>query len=444
MTQYISRRGFLAGAGALALGAGLAACSGGNGGATSSASSASTDAGKVTGLTWSTWGATDELKRMTEFTDDFNKNHPLIKATLQPVPSYGDYNTKLLSQLTSGTAPDVFYIGDDVIGKYVDADVLLPLGDLLRGSSSQSKPDDFGDGLWSVARDGDTILAVPNDCNPDVFWYDKTALAAAGITDDPAELAAAGKWTVATLLDMCAKLADKGMAGAIFWNYWATHWSWVVANGGTVYDDSGAFVLPDDAKSVAALDSLAKAFQSKQFLVADDLPAGGDLDSLFAAHKAGFAVQGRYTISVAQQSGSPDQYDIAPWPSTSGEIPASGVAASYLAINKNTPHPEQAFEFLTNYVSAAGQKFRLAGGGNAVPSIKGADDIVLDGYPAHAQTFLDLRDKGFEDFVPEVKVPGLSGDIATAMADLYSGAADTAATVAAVQKLIDDANADGS
>lgn len=429
MSQSISRRGFLAGAGALALGAGLAACSGGKG-------TPGGGSGEVTALTWSTWGAAEELKRMTQFTDEFNKSHSNIKATLQPVPSYDDYNTKLLSQLTSGTAPDVFYIGDDVIGKYISADVLLPLGGRLNSSASQSKPDDFGPGLWGVARTDSEIFAVPNDCNPDVFWYDKTALEAAGISDDPAELAAAGKWTVDALMDMCQKLTAKGLAGAIFWNYWATHWSWIVAHGGTVYDDAGKFVLPQDQTSLAALGSLGKAFVDKQFLVADNLPAGGDLDSLFAAHKAGFAVQGRYTISVAQQSQTPDKYDIAPWPSPSGTIPSSGVAASYLAINKKTPNPDQAFEFLTNYVSAAGQKMRLAGGGNAVPSISGADDVVLDGYPAHAQTFLDLREKGFEDFAAEAKVPGLSGDISTAMLSLYDGSADVATTVAAIEKLV--------
>ena len=56
---------------------------------------------------------------------------------------------------------------------------------------------------------------------------------------------------------------------------------------------------------------------------------------------------------------------------------------------------------------AEGQTFRLEGGGNAVPSIKGADEVVLeDGYPAHAQTFLDMRDIGFENYAAEARVPG--------------------------------------
>ena len=94
---------------------GLAACSGGGG-----ASDENT-------VVWSTWGTPEELTRFEEFNDEFMKRHPDITVELQPVASYSDYHSKLLAQLTSNTAPDVFYIGDDKIGQFVDAKVLAPL-----------------------------------------------------------------------------------------------------------------------------------------------------------------------------------------------------------------------------------------------------------------------------------------------------------------------------
>lgn len=421
----LTRRQFLVGASSgLAL-ASVAACSGGGDAA----------AGK-TALTWSTWGTADELKRMTAFTADFNTKNPSIQATLQPVPSYADYHSKLLTQLSSHTGPDVFYIGDDNLGKLISTKTLLPLQDKLSSTASQSKPDAFGAGLWGAAKDGATIWAVPNDCNPDMFWYDKSALKAASITEDPATLAAQGKWTTEVFMAMCAKLKAAGLKGAVFWNYWSTHWSWVVANGGKVFDDAGAFVLPDDPTSMAALTSLGKAFTDGLFLVADKLPQGGDIDTLFITHKAGFAVQGRYTIADTEKSGHKDLYDVAPWPTPSGAPTPSGVALSYLAINGKTKNPDQAFPFLTAYVSSAGQKFRLTGGGNAVPSVTGADEVVLDGYPAHAKTIVNLRDKGFVDFAPEAKVSGLASDISEKMLLLYQGKADVTSTVKSISDLV--------
>ncbi|MEO6942581.1 MAG: extracellular solute-binding protein, partial [Terrimesophilobacter sp.] len=106
-------------AAAAALALSMAACSG-SGGAAS---------GKTT-VVWSTWGTPQELTRYKEFDTQFMKDHPDIKVVLQPVADYGDYHTKLLAQLASGTAPDVFYIGDDKIGQFVSSDALMPLTDL--------------------------------------------------------------------------------------------------------------------------------------------------------------------------------------------------------------------------------------------------------------------------------------------------------------------------
>lgn len=444
-TAGLNRRRFLAGT-LTAAAALAAACSGGNtgrtpaaggGGAGASAGGGGTSGSKAN-ITWSTWGSADELKRVQAFTDEFNKTSKLANATLQPVPAYSDYHPKLLTQLVSGTAADVFYVGDDNIGKFVTSKVMLPLQDRLDGSASQSKTSDFAASLFGVAKQGDTIWAAPNDCNPDLFWYDKSALKAAGITDDPADMAAKGTWTTDALIEMCTKLKAAGLHGAAFWNYWATHWSWVRAAGGTVYDDAGAFVLPDDKTSVQALGQLGKAFKDGIFDVADELPSGSELDALIATGKIGFAVQGRYTIAAIQQSDNPDNFDVAPWPSSTGKPPSSGVALSYLAINAKTPNPDAAFEFFTAFVSAAGQTFRLQEGGNAVPSIKGADKVVLDGFPPHAQTMLDARDTGFVDFPAESMVPGLSSDISTAMLGLYQGKTDVNATVAAISKLVTD------
>lgn len=404
----------------------LTACSGSGG-----------DSGTAT-IKWSTWGTPEELVRYKQFDADFMKKHPNIKVVLQPVADYGDYHTKLLAELASGTAPDVFYIGDDKIGQFVNSSALMPLTKLMDSSASKTKPSDFAQGLFGATKKGNEIYAAPNDSNPDVFWYDKVALKAAGITEDPATLAKEGKWTTETFLDMNAKLKKAGLTGSMFWNYWSTHYSWISSQGGQAFDSSGKFVANTDTTSVSAMDVLAKNFQNGTFVVADTLPSGAGADSVFVGHKAGFFVQGRYTIGTVKAAGDPQDYDIAPWPTPDGTAKPTGVAVSYLAINAKTKNKTAAFTFWTNFLSAQGQTFRLQGGGNAVPSIQGADKVVLDGYPAHAQTMLDMRDIGFEDNATEAAVPGLSSDISDKMLALYQGKASTQATLDDVAKMIKD------
>jgi multiple sugar transport system substrate-binding protein len=210
----------------------------------------------------------------------------------------------------------------------------------------------------------------------------------------------------------------------------------VTANDGQVYDEAGNFVLPDDPASIAALEELAKRFQAGQFALADTMPEGAGSDPTFVNHGAGFFSQGRYTIGLVQSLGEGDSYDIVRWPTPDGAPRPTGVAAAYLGINKDSPNAEAAWDFYEEFLSADGQRFRLSGGGNAVPSIKGADDIVLEGYPAHAQEFITVRDAGYANFPSEARVPGLSGDISTAMQEMYEGRASVADTVAKVSDLI--------
>lgn len=427
VTRYLA----VGAAGALVLG--LAACSGGGGGGGVAADGTAT-------VVWSTWGTADELTRYEEFNKDFMKRHPDIKVKLQPVASYGDYHSKLLAQLTSNTAPDVFYVGDDKIGQFVDSKRLMPLNDLMDSKDSKTKKDDFFPGLFGAAeKDGETY-AAPNDSNPDVFWYDKQALATAGITEDPATLAENGEWTTDKFLEMNAKLHDAGLTGTMYWNYWATHWSWLSSQGvDAPYSGSGEFTANKDSAAVDAMQQFGDLFQDGTFVVADSLPDGAGADSVFVTHKAGFFVQGRYTIGTVKATGEEASYDIAPWPTPDGTAAPTGVATSFLAINGKTKVKDAAFTFWTEFLSAEGQTFRLQGGGNAVPSIKGADDVVLeDGYPAHAQTFLDMRDIGFEDYPAEAAVPGLPVDIADELLKLYEGKEDAKAALDNVASLVKD------
>ncbi|HET6910440.1 MAG TPA: sugar ABC transporter substrate-binding protein [Mycobacteriales bacterium] len=387
----------------------VTACSGGG----------NSGGGKTT-VTWTTWGDPGELARYKQFDQQFMKTHPNINVVFQPVASYSDYNAKLLTELSSHTAPDVFYVGDDQIGKFVSTHQLEPLNNILDKSKTISAGL-FAPGLYGAAKSGSTYYGVPTDCNPDAFWYNKTTLRDAGITQDPATLASEGKWTLSTFLSMVKTLHSHGIAGAGFWNYWSTPYSWISQYGGKIYNASGKFVLPQDPTSVQALTVLAHLFQNKTFDVLDTLPSGQS-DTMFLTHKLGFYVQGRYTIATIKQGGNASDYDVAPWPSKTGKVMPSGVATAYLAINKSTPHQSAAATFLQAYVNAQGQTLRLAGGGNAVPSIKNtsADKVVL-GYPAHARFLLQMRSLGFEDFAPEAAVPGLSTDMANVYLDLYQG-----------------------
>ncbi|MDT3766882.1 sugar ABC transporter substrate-binding protein [Gleimia hominis] len=392
-------------------------------------------------VTWSTWGTPDELKIFEQFNKKFGEEHPDLKVNFQPVASYTDYHSKLNTQLTSNTAPDVFYVGDDQIANLVSNNVLEPLDSHLNAQDSPISLEDFSESIYQVAQLDGKTYALPNDVNPDAFWYDKEALQAAGITEDPATLAEQDKWNTDAFFEMTDKLKSAGMTGAAFWNYWSTTDSIITSQGGVVYDDNGEYQANKNKASVDAIATWSERFKNGQFVVADILPSGQDADTLFVQHKLGFLVQGRYTVSTIEGAGnSVDQYDVVRWPTPDGKPASSGVAASFLAINKNAKDKDAAAKFLAEFLSKDGQKLRLSQSGNALPSIHGIDDIVSGSQkPAHVDALLEMRDNGYSNYRPEAVVPGLSDSIANEyMLPLYQGKKAAQKTLDEVAKLISE------
>ncbi|WP_331436709.1 extracellular solute-binding protein [Gordoniibacillus kamchatkensis] len=115
------------------------------------------------------------------------------------------------------------------------------------------------------------------------------------------------------------------------------------------------------------------------------------------------------------------EFDIAPWPTNTGKkMEPAGIPTAYISMNKATKNKAAAWEFIQAFVSKEGQIFRLQGGGNAVPSTKGADQVVLEGnLPAHAKTFLDARAIGYALTPKEAGVPGLSKVITDSLEALW-------------------------
>lgn len=114
------------------------------------------------------------------------------------------------------------------------------------------------------------------------------------------------------------------------------------------------------------------------------------------ANRVGFLPAGRWFLPIFSAN-EELEFDIVPWPPNTGnKVEPALVAGAYMVMNSDARDPDAAFQFLTSYVSKEGQIFRLEGGGNAVPTMDGADRVVLEGnLPRNAQYYLDAREIGY-------------------------------------------------
>jgi multiple sugar transport system substrate-binding protein len=392
--------------------------------------------GNGTSIKWSNWANTGEIQRFQAFTANYNKTHNTnVQYSFIPTAN-GNYFSKILTELNGGVAPDVFYAGDGDVGKLVANKTIVQLDPLLASSKSKEKASDFISGLWGAAKTpSGKSFGVPVDCNPLLLWYNKTVLQNAGVTTMPADIYEQGQWTRDAFQGILTKIKASGKDGFVLDSGSVNYWAWCTTNGGKVYDKDnyGNFIANQDPKSLDALTWLDNQMKQKTIIYAGSLPKGQGSDLALLSGQAGFIAVGRWDLPEFKSGGI--KYDCVPYPTPSGKIGPAPVPLAYMVINAKTKLQDQAFDFLTNFVSPDGQKFRLQGGGNAVPSIAAAatETVVTDGNdPAHAKYLLDARNVGYSLPPAEGFAPGLSDDIKTALDPVWLQGKDLKTTLDAI------------
>ncbi|MBS4178470.1 ABC transporter substrate-binding protein [Lederbergia citrea] len=403
--------------------------SGSKGGSNSSGSSD----GKKVELTMASWGNPAEIKVLQRGIDAYEKDNPNVKIKLIPVPG-DNYEQKLMTELSGGKAHDVFYVGAETIAKLIETGKIADLTEFLDSSASHVKADDFADGLWGAARKDGKIYGVSVDNNPLLMYYNKTVLKEAGVEKTPQEYYDEGNWNWDTFAEITGKIHATGKRGFVA-DKWSAHlFSWVWSNGGQLYDDEGNYILAENEKAKEAFEYIDKMIKGGNFTFAGSLPKGQGADAMFMSNQVGFVAAGRWLTPMFSENKSLE-FDYIPWPTNTGnKMEPAAIAIAFMSVAKESKNLEEAMKFMSFYVSAEGQKARLADNGNAVPSVSGVDELITgDAIPEHASYLIDAREIGIVDD-KQVLVPGLDKELADIMDLMLLGKQDADKTIDAMSK----------
>lgn len=173
-------RGRTLGAGLVAVGLGLAACSSG-----SSGGSASGGGGTTIKVAYQQFGEGKVMANfLTTVKTQFEAENPGKKIELLPiVASENDYYTKLALMLRSPrTTPDLVYEDTFLINSDIQAGYLKPLDDYLASWSDWSQFEDTAKGA-AKGTDGKTY-GVPDGTDTRGLWFNKAVFAKAGLPTD--------------------------------------------------------------------------------------------------------------------------------------------------------------------------------------------------------------------------------------------------------------------
>ncbi len=299
------------------------------------------------------------------------------------------YQQTLLTELTAGTAPDVFWLPGTDIADFATRGVILDLRSLADASGHNDA--DFYPGPMfhltfnpATGNTGETLWGLPRDVSTFALYINLDLIAEAGV-DDPRELAAAGTWNWDTLREVADGIGSLGggITGYGQSTWWGPYGYWLNAAGGGFFNADRSACSLDSDGSIAGLTALQELYANGSVV-----PWGEDPEAPFRAGTLGMFQNGRWATPGIRTVDF--NWDVVKLPDGPGG-PSNWLFWGAYVVNASTEHPEQAWQ-LVQALTTAEVQAQIAELGANVPSRVSQE--ALDAFltftpPENNQAFLD-------------------------------------------------------
>ncbi|MCK4260152.1 MAG: sugar ABC transporter substrate-binding protein [Halanaerobiales bacterium] len=329
-------------------------------------------------LTLLGWGGVEEEKIVNGYLDEFHKVNPNIKVEfIRPA----DYWPKLGTMISSGTAPDAFYMGFPEFAEYHKQGVLLNLSEYAKASNFDEA--DFMAGQldsFSDPNSGD-LYGVPKDWSSYVIYYNKAMFEEVGLPT-PNEMYNEDNWTYDTFVSTAKKLTNSNHHGAVVnygrWKAFVSDW----------VDKDSREVKVDTLEFANGLQYLADLGVKKKVIPTVDELADLSPADRFSNEKAAMFMCGRWMAMRFIDVGF--EWDIAPMPS---DVKASTwIDLVAYCGSADTEHPEETWK-LIEFLTGKKIQEQVAKAGHAIPARKSVANspAFLDSIPVNNKAHLEIN-----------------------------------------------------
>lgn len=306
-------------------------------------------------VTLSGWRSSqDEGEALTQALLGFPAEYPNIQVDYQPIA--GDYRTVMITKISSGEVPDLFYVNAEYAPEWIDQGFLLPLDDYIAESGFDTSQ--FFDGYLSTFKGKDgKIYGFPKDGNTIAMASNSDLVTTPPTTmDDLVSQAEALKGTADLGAPICLNPGlDRGLA-------------FLYAQGGELLTEDGSASAIDSEASTAAVQSYLDLFKNGLGMTAADLGSGWCGEAL-GKKQVAFAFEGGW-LDPFMTSTYPDvKYAWNEMPTGSSGSPVTISFTVSYSIGADSVNKDQAFVLLS-YLAGPDGMTKWTAGGVALPSRK--------------------------------------------------------------------------
>lgn len=286
-------------------------------------------------ITFSGWGDESEQKVYRDTIERFKTVCPDVTVDYIPVPS--DFQTKLKAQMAGGTAPDAFYVDDQLMNAFAPSGQILALDDLM--SQAKVTRADFIPALLTIFTLDSKTYALPKDWGTLGLIYLPEAFTDAGIPEPNAS------WTWDDMRTAAKAIAAKGKFGGFCMGAdWARFSPFVTSNGGafTSADHKTATLDTPEVKAMATF--VADMFAEKSLVRPADVSAGWCGEAI-GKKLVAMTTEGGWMVNFMKTTYPDVVWKALPIPS-GPKTQADVIFTNGIGINAATKFPKAAAAFL--------------------------------------------------------------------------------------------------
>lgn len=364
----------------IALGVALVAtgCSAGSG-PSEPAEYAAPDADLSASISYGVWDQ-NQVAAIEENIDAFNEVYPNIDVTVNVTP-FAEYWTKLQTQGSSDTLPDVFWMNGPNIGLYASNGQIEPItgaidaGDIDTANYPESLVD-----LYSV---DDVNYGVPKDFDTIGIWTNRALFEQAGVELPTSD------WTwdefQSTAEQISTALAADGVYGVSGgMDGQTTYYNTIFQSGGTVIDgDTSGYASPESQEGIQFWTDLIESGASPSIQQLTDTTG----DQWFTSGKTAMYWGGSWFRSALTDTPLAEDVTVLPLPT--GEEQATVIHGVSNVVSATSENKQAAQAFQVFLASEEAQQ-QQGDAGAMIPAFTGTQAAFTQSLPdANLQVFLD-------------------------------------------------------
>lgn len=317
-------------------------------------------------ITFSGWGNETEQQVYRDSIERFKAVCPAVTVNYEPIPD--EFQTKLKAAMAGGTAPDVFYVDDQLMTAFAPNEQLLALDEYM-AEAGVSRDDFIAPLLTIFTLDGQTY-GLPKDWGTLGLIYLPEVFAEAGIDEPTAD------WTWDDLRTAAQAIAENtDYAGYCQGADWARFAPWAFSNGGAYATEDYATATLDtpEIKEMAAMQ--LEMFQEGSLQRPSDLSAGWCGEAI-GKKLAGMTLEGGWMVNYMRT-----EYPDVEWKAVllpqGPDSRADVIFTNAIGVNAFTQYPRAAAAF-TIFVTGRDNQGEIVETGFAYSTHPDQADLVQD------------------------------------------------------------------